>query len=165
MSNDTAAMSSAPVKVQREVIVDFSPEQLQAPFLLRLGSMLIDYLVLVAMPAAALFYARIFGESPGIMTDRTLWLLSIFLFLGNIILLPLGAGRSLGKLITGLRIVRFDGTEPSISRILLRQTVGYIATALTFGLGFLICVVSSNGRSLHDLLTGTMVVWGRRRLN
>lgn len=164
MSNSSAATPSVPVPAAREVVVDFSPEVLQAPFLLRLGSMIIDYLVLVLLPAASLFYARIAGEPLGVMTDRTMWLLSGLLFLANIIVIPLFTGRSLGKMLTGLRIVRFDGTEPGIGVILLRQTLGYLVTAITLGIGFLLCVFSVNGRTLHDVLTGTMVVQGRRRI-
>lgn len=164
MSDITAANASAPSTYKREVKVDFSPETQQAPFLLRVGSMLIDYMVLVFLPVLALLYAKTVGEPLGIMTDKTLWLLSILLFLGNILILPLPNGRSLGKIITGLQIVRFDGTEASIWLILLRQTVGYIFTAVTLGLGFLFCVFSSNGRTLHDILTRTIVVQGRRRM-
>ena len=161
MSDISAAATSAPSTFKREVIVDFSPEALQAPFLLRVGSMLIDYMVLVFLPVLALLYAKLFGEPLGIMT---VWLVSALLFLGNILILPLPNGRSLGKILTGLQIVRFDGTEASVWLILLRQTVGYLFTAATLGLGFLLCVFSVNGRTLHDMLTGTIVVQGRRRL-
>lgn len=164
MSDISAATSPASSTFKREVIVDFSPEVLQAPFLLRVGSMLIDYMVLVVLPVLALMYAKLFGEPLGIMTDKTLWFVSVLLFLANILILPLPNGRSLGKIVTGLQIVRFDGSEPSVSLILLRQTVGYIFTAATLGLGFLFCVFSANGRTLHDVLTGTIVVQGRRRL-
>ncbi len=164
MGNGTAATVPAPAKVKQELVMEFSPEELQAPFLLRLGSMIIDYLVLVVLPAVALLYARIFGEPLGIMTDRTLWFISVLLFLANIIVLPILSGKSIGKMLTGLRIMRIDGSEPSMSRLIARQTIGYLVTALTLGLGFLFCIFSQSGRTLHDRLTDTMVVWGRRRI-
>ncbi len=163
MTDITAETTSAPSTYNREIIIDFSPEALQAPFLLRVGSMLIDYLVLVFLPVVALLYAKIFGEPLGLMTDKTLWFLSALLFLANILVLPLPNGRSLGKIVTGLKIVRFDGTDASIGRVLLRQTVGYLFTAVTLGLGFLLCVFSRNGRTLHDMVTGTIVVQAHRR--
>ncbi len=164
MSNSIAASSPAQTAVKRETIVDFSPEALQAPFLLRFGSLLIDYMVLLILPVGSMIYAKAFGEPFTTMSDRTLWLVATLLFLANIIILPLIFGRSLGKLLTGLRVVRLDGTVPGRLAILIRQTLGYLITALTFGLGFLWCVFSSKGRTLHDYLTGTVVVQGRQRI-
>jgi uncharacterized RDD family membrane protein YckC len=164
MSNSTAAAILAPEAVTSQPAVDFSPEAVQAPFLLRLGSMIIDYMVLLVLPAGSLLYARIFGEPLGIMTERTLWFVSILLFLANIVILPLITGRSVGKLLTGLRVLRFDGNEPGIFTLLFRQSLGYLVTALTLGLGFFLCIFSSSGRTLHDMLTGTVVVRGQRRI-
>jgi uncharacterized RDD family membrane protein YckC len=164
MSKVSADISTASVAARGEAAIAFSPVELQAPFLLRLGSMAIDYMVFLLLPVAGLLYHKLFGESLTSMSDRTLWFLSLLLFLANIIILPMIAGRSIGKFLTGLRVVRIDGSVPGILNIILRQTIGYLITACTLGLGFIWCVFSSKGRSLHDILTGTVVVQGQRRL-
>jgi uncharacterized RDD family membrane protein YckC len=164
MTISSAEKTSAAVPAKRETIVDFSAIELQAPLALRIGSMMIDYMVFLVLPVGSLLYYNLLGERVTTMTDRTLWFVSIILFLTNIIVLPLITGRSLGKLVTGLRVVRSDGTIPGFFNVLLRQTLGYLITAATLGLGFVWCVFSSKGRTLHDVLTGTIVVRGRRRV-
>ena len=164
MTNSLAETSPAAIPAKRDAIVDFSPVDMQAPFLLRVGSMIIDYMVIILMPVAALIYFRLVGPYSSFISDRTIWFCSILLFLGNIIILPLITRRSLGKLITGLNVVRFDGSTPGIFNTILRQTIGYLLTAGTLGIGFIWCVFSSKGRTLHDIVTGTVVIRGKRRL-
>lgn len=164
MTKSSAETASVAVPAKRDTIVEFSAQDLQAPFLLRVGSMMIDYLFLLALPVGSLLYFKLFGDHFTTATDRTLWFVSVLLFLANIVILPLIGGRSLGKLLTGLRVVRNDGTIPGLLNIALRQTLGYLITAATLGLGFVWCVFSSKGRTLHDVLTGTIVVRGSRRV-
>lgn len=164
MTSPTAETPSATVPAKREVHVEFSPVEMQAPLLLRIGAMIIDYLVLLILPVGWLIYYNIFGENLGIMTDQTLWFISVLLFLANIVVLPLFTGRSIGKLVTGLQVVRSDGLDASVLKIALRQTLGYLLTAATLGIGFVWCVFSSKGRTLHDYLTDTIVVRGNRRI-
>ncbi len=164
MTIPTAETSSATVPAKREVHVEFSPVEMQAPLLLRIGAMIIDYLVLLILPVSWLIYYNIFGENLGIMTDQTLWFISTLLFLANIVILPLITGRSIGKLVTGLQVVRSDGLDASVLKIALRQTIGYLLTAATLGIGFVWCVFSSKGRTLHDYLTDTIVIRGNRRI-
>ena len=78
--------------------------------------------------------------------------------------LPFLKGQSIGKMLTGLRIVKMDGHGISFGTVILRNFVGYAITALTAGLGFLLSMVGSNGRALHDLVAGTIVVYARKRV-
>ncbi len=163
MTNSIAEKSPAAVTAPREVTMEFSPIELQAPFLLRVGSMTIDYMVLLVLPVGALLYFVLFGEHITFMSDRTLWFVSVLLLIANIVILPLFTGRSIGKLLTGLRVVRNDGSAPGVVNIVLRQTVGYLLTAGTLGIGFVWCIFSSKGRTLHDIVTNTIVIRGNRR--
>ncbi|MER3632116.1 MAG: hypothetical protein C4325_08110 [Blastocatellia bacterium] len=79
-------------------------------------------------------------------------------------LLPLVTGQSLGKMATGIRIVDLTGRMPSFGKILLRQTIGYLLIAGSFGIGFLISALSKKGRALDDYLAGTVVVHGQPKL-
>jgi uncharacterized RDD family membrane protein YckC len=47
--------------------------------------------------------------------------------------------------------------------MLLRNTIGYVLTVATLGLGFLIAAITPSGRALHDYVAGTIVIRGRRR--
>ena len=152
-------------KRPRELGSDLSPADFQPPFLLRLGSAIIDYMILLIMPLTGLLSEKLVGGSGfGVFTDRTLWFLAVLLAGANVIILPLVKGQSIGKMITGIRIVRSDGTPAGRGSLFLRQTLGYLLTLATFGLGFLICALNGSGRTLHDFLTGTVTVRATRRV-
>ena len=149
----------------KETIVDFSPELLQAPFVLRCAALCIDYMLLLAVPLGWLIFARFFGDGgKAAPFGPAVWFIIIILWLINFLLFPLLRGQTLGKMLTGLTILRMDGTNVRLGRILLRNVLGYLISALTLGLGFLISALSSKGRSLHDFLSGTIVVRGRKKL-
>jgi len=149
-----------------QIILDFDAERLKAPFLLRCGALLIDYILLVSVPVLSLLFARIFEGDPSkfLRNANTGWLIMILLAITNFVILPLFSGQSIGKILTGLRIVRSDGNAPSLSRLLIRHLIGYPLTVLTIGIGFLFAALNQKGRSLHDFLAGTVVVYGRRRM-
>jgi len=92
------------------------------------------------------------------------WLVAALVGFTNIVFLPMFSGQTIGKIVTGLRIVRIDGTAPTIGAIAFRQTAGYFFTLVSGGLGFLFSVFSSKGRALHDYLSGTVVIYADRRI-
>jgi uncharacterized RDD family membrane protein YckC len=146
-----------------EVIVDFSPQRLKAPFALRIAALCIDYLLLLVLPVTWLVLARFFsdtGTPDGI--GSTIWFIGLLLLVANSILLPMINGQSLGKMIFGMHIVKIDGSRADVISILLRNVFGYTLTLGSAGLGFLSAAVSRNGRALHDFVAGTMVVRGRK---
>jgi len=63
-----------------------------------------------------------------------------------------------GKLLLELRVVDArGGGRPGWTRALIRY-LGYLASALPLGLGFLWAAFDREGRALHDRLAGTRVV-------
>lgn len=133
----------------------------RAPFALRCGALLIDYIVLALIMTFSTMIARLIGggarmaggtaEKVGIVLTLVMAVLDLGVLAGL-------TGRSIGKWTTGLRIERINGGPPGILRACLRHFVGYPLSLLPFGLGFLVVTVSSTGRSLHDLIAGTIVV-------
>jgi uncharacterized RDD family membrane protein YckC len=138
-------------------------ERLRAPFSLRCGALLIDYILLAAVMAFATLLARLFGDmrrgSSFVLTAGYIAVASVALL--NFIVTAGLSGRTLGKWMAGLRIERKDGEPLSFVRALVRHLLGYALTALTLGLGFLLSAFDSKGRALHDLLAGTVVVRSR----
>ena len=149
------------------VIVDFDAERLKAPFLLRCGAFLIDYILLVSIPVIGLLIARFAGEDGAKLLNSEInstgWLIALLLGLTNLVIFPMFSGQSLGKMLTGLRVVNMEGDFPSFGKLLLRHSVGYVLTLLTGGLGFLFSVFNPKGRALHDLISGTIVIYGQRK--
>jgi uncharacterized RDD family membrane protein YckC len=150
---------------QMEKTSEFSPESLKAPFFLRCAALFIDYMLLLAVPVVWLIVFRFFGEAgaKAASISITVWLFALIVWLMNFLALPLFRGQTFGKMLAGISIVKLDGTPVHLGRILLRNAIGYFLTALTLGIGFLIAAVNSSGRSLHDYVAGTIVVYGRKR--
>jgi uncharacterized RDD family membrane protein YckC len=133
----------------------------RAPFALRCGALLIDYILLMLILTFSTMIARLMGGGAR-MAGGTAEKIGIGLTL-IVAVIDLGVmagltGKSIGKLTTGLRIERVGGSPPGIPRALLRHFVGYPLSLLPFGLGFLIATVGTSGRTLHDLISGTVVV-------
>jgi uncharacterized RDD family membrane protein YckC len=136
-------------------------ERRPAPFSLRCGAALIDYILLVGIVAFSTIIARWFGggaRTAGNSAETVGVLISFVVALVNYGLLAGLTGRTIGKWATGLRIEQQDGDVPGIGVALFRHFVGYPLSCLTLGLGFLIAIFSSRGRALHDLIAGTVVV-------
>ncbi len=67
-------------------------------------------------------------------------------------------GRSLGKVITGTRVVRDDGGPTHLRHSLTRWSTAMIEVFLTAGmLAFTVAMVSSRSKRLGDMLAGTYV--------
>ena len=157
-----AQIISANKNFEMEIIVDFSPERVKAPFYLRCAAFCVDYLVLLVVPIGWLMAARLLGGYGSVTVGGMVWLIGILLFAFNFIVLPMLGGQSLGKLLLGLTILNLDGSPVGIRQIIRRNVVGYFITALTLGIGFLISAANTSGRSLHDFIAGTIVVRGRK---
>ncbi|HLL37507.1 MAG TPA: RDD family protein [Streptomyces sp.] len=71
----------------------------------------------------------------------------------------LSHGRSLGKLVCGLRVVRDDGGPIRFRHALVRGAIGAFEILLTFGVVACIAsLISARGRRLGDVFAGTLVV-------
>ncbi len=160
-----ATVAAAIPTLDTEKIIQFSPEALRAPFPLRCAALIIDYMVLLLMPVVWLVLARFLSDT-GVpdAIGKTIWILGVLLFVLDCLVMPMVfSGRSIGKMLAGIRIVRRDGTRVHALQILLRNVLGYLVTAVTLGLGFLIAAVNPSGRALHDYVGGTIVIRGRKR--
>ena len=135
-------------------------QRLRAPFPLRCGALLIDYIVLVSLLVFGTLVARMLGggaRTAGSSAETAGIVLAIFMALMNLGVLPGLTGLTLGKWATGLRIERTDGGTLGIGRALLRHFIGYPLSFALLGIGFLIAAVTSHGRGLHDIIAGTIV--------
>ncbi|HEX2370453.1 MAG TPA: RDD family protein, partial [Acidimicrobiia bacterium] len=65
-------------------------------------------------------------------------------------------GRTPGKWLMGLRVVRMSGGDITLGRALLRS-LGYIVSLIPLGAGFLWVLVDDERRGWHDHIAGTKV--------
>lgn len=133
----------------------------RAPFSLRCGAILIDYIILASILACSTLVSRLLGggaRSAGNSSETVGILVAIVVAALDLGVLPGLTGLTAGKWATGLRIRRTDGKEIGIGRAFLRHFVGYPVSFITFGLGFLISAFTTSGRGLHDFIADTIVV-------
>lgn len=70
-------------------------------------------------------------------------------------------GQTLGKVATGVKVVKVSGDPIGYGRSFGRW-LGTLLDFLTFGIGYLMAGVRSDKRALHDLVAGTRVIKVRR---
>jgi uncharacterized RDD family membrane protein YckC len=133
----------------------------RAPFALRCGALLIDYIVFALVLTFSIMIARLMGGGArlaGGTAEKVGIVLALVFAVGDLGVMAGITGRSIGKWTTGLRIERVSGGAPGILRAVVRHFIGYPLSLIPFALGFLIVTVSPTGRALHDYLAGTVVV-------
>ena len=158
MASAAAPVISTPKLSEMEKIIEFVPERLKAPFFLRCSALFVDYMILLALPIGWLVLSRMLSETGTPVIGPTIWVLGFLLFFLNFLVLPVFRGQTIGKMLTGLTILNTDGTHLTLGGVVRRNILGYAATVLTGGLGFLISAINASGRALHDFTAGTIVV-------
>ena len=157
-------LESAPVPTGRAITRAESLahlERYRAPFSLRCGALLIDYILIICIVTLSTLIARLMGggaRSAGGTAEMMGILSALVLAILNFVFLAAVWGQTLGKWATGIRIERIDGRELSFGRAVLRHFVGYPLSLLTLGIGFLIAGLNGEGRTLHAFIAGTVVV-------
>lgn len=66
-------------------------------------------------------------------------------------------GQTLGMQAWRIKLVDFDGAQPTAGRIAIR-CLGALLSAACLGLGYLWCLFDRKGRYWHDYLSGTELV-------
>lgn len=164
---DDPTLRLRPFKAAGSVPVEVPP----AGFTSRAIAMLVDLIVLSLLDvvlfslatAAVVGAERVSGtRMPGAvdLVGALLSAGSMTLALGYFSVLQARTGQTLGKAALGIRVESTGGTPIGIARSVVR-TLGYVASALPFGAGFLLALGPAR-RTLHDRLAGTVVARVRR---
>lgn len=145
------------------VALDLPPASLGS----RIASGLIDIIVTVGLLIVIIL---LFGiavlQSDGALAHVALvgTMITVFLVIPTTIE-TLSRGRSLGKLVCGLRTVRDDAGPISFQHALVRSLVGFVEIyAFTGAPAFFSALLSAKGKRLGDHAAGTYVVRERVRL-
>lgn len=142
------------VVIGEGVLLDTRPASVAS----RLLGSFVDVLVLVVLAVLAIL---VLGELSFVPDARTAQILSIVLVATVTVVLPttvetLTRGRSVGKLVAGVRIVRDDGGPISFRHAFVRALTGVVELWFTFGAIALICsIVHPRGKRVGDVLAGT----------
>jgi uncharacterized RDD family membrane protein YckC len=156
-----------PARRLEQVIVNFDPAEVRAPFILRCAALCVDYMLVVLIPVLILMIGRMMGNDGSKLLGGPLssmgWLIAVLIGLTNLIILPSISGQSIGKALTGIRIVSTNGEAAHFNQLLRRNILGYLLTCVTFFLGFIVAAFTDTGRALHDYVGGTVVIYAQKR--
>jgi uncharacterized RDD family membrane protein YckC len=128
---------------------------------LRCGAFLLDYILLLLVPAVALSLALLFKRALPSVSYFVLtvgYLAALALVLFNWVYLCVRDGQSLGQRLIGIRVVREDGVPLTYKTAALRHLVGYPLSILAGGLGVVWMLFDARQQGWHDKLAGTLVV-------
>lgn len=158
---------AVPARRMEQVIVNFDAAAVKAPFVLRCAALCVDYMVVVLIPVLILLIGRMLGNDGSKLLGGPLnsmgWLIAVLLGLTNLVILPAVSGQSIGKALTGIRIVGINGEAVHFNQLLRRNVLGYLLTVLTGFLGFIAAALTAKGRALHDYVGGTVVIYAEKR--
>lgn len=163
----------APAQFQQELVFEEPPELKEeegmldfdlAGFTTRGMAFLIDILILLGSTtltlASGLFFA---GADLDISSNNlmnvviTIYLVLLLVSSSYFVFLHGFVGRTVGKMIMGIRIIRDDGELIGLREALIRW-VGYFISMVFAFLGFVWAIFDSKSQTWHDKLAGTYVV-------
>ena len=140
--------------------------QAQAGLVARVGAMLIDVAIVGGIDAA-IVYLTLAMTGLGNVVDLTAPAiaapLGAFLLLLNgayLVAFTAAGGQTIGKMLTGIKVVGDDGRRVAITAAVLRA-LGCLASFFTVGLGYIPALFTSDARALQDRVAGTRVVRSR----
>lgn len=139
------------------VVLELRP----ASFAARALGLLLDVAFHAILLVAILFGLSAAGEDLDEAAARALTLASVVfcLVIVPVAVETLSRGLSLGKLATGLRVVRDDGGAIRFRHAVIRGLTGFLEIYLTFGgIALTVALFNDRSRRLGDLMAGTYAV-------
>jgi len=80
---------------------------------------------------------------------------------GYYILLTAAFGATLGKMALGMRVVDESGQKAGFLKVLIRETIGKVVSAIVLLLGYIWILFDDKRQGWHDKIGGTFVVKAR----
>jgi uncharacterized RDD family membrane protein YckC len=70
---------------------------------------------------------------------------------------------TLGKMAVGIKVISLDGTNLSLGKIVLRETLGKFISGIILGIGYIMAGFTEKKQGLHDMMASTVVVYDSSR--
>jgi uncharacterized RDD family membrane protein YckC len=162
-AHEFATLTTDDLVTGEAVALDLPPASLGA----RIVSGLIDVVVTMILFVAAIFVfvvAALQADGALIWAAFIATMITVFLLYPSTVE-TLSRGKSLGKLVCGLRVVRDDAGPTTFQHSFVRALIGFVEIYVFTGVpAFFSALISSRGKRLGDYAAGTYVVRDRVRL-
>lgn len=162
-ASDTAGLGGADQLVTGEAVaLELPPASLG----LRVVSGLIDLVLQLVVLVVGVVVAGILASDEALVAVGGIVVVAFTLVIGPAVLETLTQGRTVGKLVMGLRTVRDDAGPISFHHAFVRHLLAVVEIWVLSGVPALVtAMVSAKGKRLGDLVAGTYVVRDRYHLN
>lgn len=150
-------MDSVAINTAQNVVIDYEPAGLGNRILAALLDLLFKFAYIITW-VIILVSTKAFGTEG---TAAILVVVAIFLpiLFYDLLFEIFANGQSLGKKIIKIKVVKLDGTQPSIGSFLLRWLLRIVEIDMLYGLIAIITIASSkNKQRLGDMAGGTTVI-------
>ncbi|MBO6524998.1 MAG: RDD family protein [Balneolaceae bacterium] len=161
-------MNQIGVETTQHVKLNYNP----APIGDRLIAFLIDGFTLMAFYFVAMMafgFASSFSDSMNEFVAENQWIIyAVYMipsFFYHLIFEISWNGKSFGKWLMGLQVVKVDGTNPSIGNYIIRWIFRLVEITLTSGMvAFITVLVNGKGQRLGDIAAKTCVIKIRKKV-
>jgi uncharacterized RDD family membrane protein YckC len=144
---------------QIETAQNITIQQNVAHITTRIGSYLIDLLIIVSYVILLMFIMSWLNYKPGMQEWSVYLLLSLPILFYSLVFEILLNGQTPGKYANDLRVVKLDGSKPTLGSYLLRWMLRIIDLSLASGsVAVLTILLSGKGQRLGDIAAGTTVI-------
>lgn len=124
----------------------------------RFLALVIDYVLLALYISSMVVLFMELQLPSGVQTSFFLCVIYLPILSYSFLCEMFNRGQSLGKKLMNIRVVKVDGSTPTVSSYLLRWLLFIVDGPLTSGLGLLVVLLTKNSQRLGDLAAGTMVI-------
>ena len=120
----------------------------------RILAFVIDAFIIVSFFLITQIVLNQIGLSLGIVGNS---ILGIIAYLYRLVMEVVNNGQTIGKMALNIKVVKLDGSKPSLAAYFLRWLLEPIDFFIT-GLGVVVIILTRNGQRIGDLIAGTTVV-------
>lgn len=141
--------------MQQKLSQELSYNVIPAMYLSRLVAFLIDWIIVIGV---AWFFIYVYRHDE--ISEFIVLLVPLWAFLYFMIMMWVLNGRTIGKLIVSIQIIKEDSSQFDIIDS-IKRTIYSVVSFLFMGFGFIAPLFDSKSRAWHDHLTGTIVIYTR----
>ena len=121
----------------------------------RIFAQIIDWVVILAYLTVLTLFAS------AINFNGSAWLFALYILpplFYTVLCEILNQGQTLGKMVMNMRVIKLDGTTPTIGSYLMRWLLYIIDGPLTSFAGIVVIILTRNNQRLGDMAAGTVVI-------
>ena len=127
-----------------------------AGFWIRLVASMADSVIVSVVMALIMLIGFFTLGTKGLMGG---YILYIFVYFAYLIYTTTRYQATIGKKLVGIMVTNGQGEKATTGKIVLRESLGKIASSFLFSIGYLIAGFTERKRALHDMIADTVVVY------